>query len=518
MSFYNPTKNPFPFYALEGEVWTNFKPLWFTNNCKFQYQKHPVFPGKRYFQLRVSDNLLAQADVTAANLRRVSDNTIVAADIARTLFVLQKPVRKYVVLEIDIPDGYVEESFYVSVETNYGFYYSEPFCVKNPNDSLGIVWSNSKGRVGDLIYPSGFQNFINVEAEIIPLEPIIEEETLENGFGEEVPTSQILKQGFTFSFMAPNYLAMALSALRLHDKIQIINRQKYDYDEDFDDDIKDVQVKVTNEEDGCFSLVSISFIEETIISTSCNDELLAANSPPQADIVWADTETTEERVCNNQDADPNLCKHTLLITEFTFDPDDNLDTLEWQRSSFGGLTWTSLGMAGGVGDTQLVSETAEGLYYYRLKAVDTQGAVGYSNQLKYRIFTNAAFSEVYQTDQLECPDNGYAKIYNIVGEIAQNIKMRTTVLSTYGHGFVAKIYDRVTGNVVISWAGGSAGTVREDIFTLDGAGVGRYRVELCLNACLNTEYTQASIELRLYTDGNAQLGDSKFTVNAFRSC
>lgn len=518
MSFYNATKNPFPFYPLEGEVWTNKKPLWFSNSCKFQYQKYPIFPGRRYFQLRVSDNLQAQADVNEVNLRKVSDNTIVAAEITRTLFVLQKPSRKYVVLEVEIPTDYVDASFYISVETNYGFYYSEPFCVKEPNDSVGIVWSNSKGRIGDLLYPANFRHFINVEAEIIPLEPIIEEETIENGFGEEKPTSQILKQGFTFSFIAPNYLAQALSALRLHDQIQIINRQRYDFDEDFDEDITDVQVKVTNEEDGCFSLVNISYVEETIISTACSDEILAANSPPQADIVWADTQTTEERVCNNQNGDPNACSQTLLVTEMTFDPDDNLDTLEWQRSAFGGLTWSNLGMASGVGDTLLVPETNEGTFYYRLKAVDTFGAIGYSNKLIHKVFTNVAFAEVYQTNDIECGDYGYAKVFDIVGDVSQNVKIKTQVLSTYGHGFTLTIYDRLTGNSVLSWSGGAAGTSREDIFTLDGAGAGRYRVELCLRACLNIEYTQASVELRLFKDDNANLGDSKFTVNAFRSC
>lgn len=514
MSYYNPTKNPIPFYPLEGEVWTNFKPLWFKNNSTYSYQKNILFPGKRYFQLRVSDNLMAQADVTAINLRKVADNSIVPGiSIARTLYVHQKLNRKYVVISMELASGLVDADYYVSVETNYGNYYSEIFCIKNnTNKTIGIKWASSKGRVGDLIYPADFENYINIEAQIVPGEPQIEEETKENGFGEEFPTLQILTQGFSFSFMAPNYLAQALSALQLHDKFQIMNRPKGDYEEAFDDKIKNVRTKVTPEEDGLFSFVEISYVEETIIATACEDDILAANNPPKADIVWNDTLTTEDRVCNAQDD----CQQTLKYTEFTYDPDDNLDYLEWEKSSNQGTSWESAGLA--VTDTKAISEADEGIFWYRLKAVDTYGAVGYSNILKYEVYDYASFASRSSTDELDCELLGDAKIFDVVGDISQNAKINFKVMSTYGQGFYLRLYDRITGDVLLNWSGGPAGTETDLIVSLDGAGIGKYRVVLCLNSCNGDQYVQAAVQLTLYKDDNVTLGNSTLTVSKFYSC
>ncbi|AVR43782.1 hypothetical protein C7S20_00010 [Christiangramia fulva] len=513
MSFYNTTKNPFPFYPLEGTVWTNTKPLWFRNNCKFQYQKHIIFHGKRYFQLRVSDNLQMQGDITSVVLRRVSDNVVMAADNSHTLYVDNKLNRKYVVIEMDIPSGYIDADYYVAVETDYGYYYSEPFCVKNPDtDLIGITWASSKGKVGDMVYPENFRHFVNIEANILPGEYQIEEDTSENGFGEEIPDLQVLRQPYTFSFMAPNFLAQAFSALRLHDKIQILNRPKGDYDEAFDENIKNVQVTITSEEDGCFSLVEVSYQEETIITTACEDEILPANNPPQADIVWNDTQTTEDRVCNVQET----CQQTVLITEFTYDPDDNMDHTEWERSSDYGATWVSLGNS--VGDTKIFNEPTEGHYWYRLKAIDTYGAIGYSNILKYEVYDYASFSNLATSAIRTCELLGDAKDFDIVGDVSQNAKIQFKVLSTYGRGFYLKLYNRDDDSLLLTWFGGPAGTTTDKIVTLDGAGLGRYRVEMCLNSCNGDIYIQSTVELRLYKDDNTTLGDSHFNLVKFYQC
>lgn len=511
MSYYNETKNPIPFYPLEGDVWTNYKPLWSVNECKYQYQKYPLFPGKRYFQLRVSDNMTSQTANLQVKLRNAADNAVVNIAITRTLFVHQSLKRSFVTIEIDIPSGFIDEKYYLGVETDYGNFYSEPFCVVNPNDHIGIVWSSSKGRVGDLIYPSGFRNYINVDAEVIPLEPEIEEETIENGFGEETPTLQILRQGYRFSFMAPNHLAQALSALRLHDRIQIINRKKYDYDEDFDEDIKDVQCKVTPEEDGCFSFVEISFVEETVLSTSCIDEIIPANNPPQADIVWDSTKTTEDRQC----IPGTSCQTTIFITEYTFDPDDNLDYLEWERSENNGITWQSLGNASG--DTYTLQENDEGEFWYRLKAVDTYNAIGYSNILKYLVNNSPSFTNVVTSSNSN--DNLYIiKRFEIVGNLSQTVKMNLKVLNTYGRGFTLKIYNRDNNNELFSWTGGPSGTETDIFLNLDGAGIGRFVANLLLNPCNGTDRVSADIEFTMYQNDNVDISQSKMNVSKSVSC
>ena len=512
MSFYNATKNPFPFYKLEGEVWTNKKPLWFSNNCNYQFQKYPIFPGKIYFQLRVSDNISNQTDTMNINLRKVSDNTTVAAVINKTLYAHQKLNKKFVIIAIDIPSNYVNDQFYISVETDYGFYYSETFCVKTPNNYIGIVWSSSTGRVGDLIYPLGYRNSINIDAEVIPLEPQIEVETVENGFGEEEATLQILKQGYRLSFMAPNFLAQAFSALPMHDQIQIVNRKKYDYDQDFDDEIKDVQAKITPEEDGCFSLVEISFVEETIIVTACVDEIIPANNPPQADIVWGDTQTTENRVCNSNGA----CSTSLLATEFTYDVDNNLDYLEWEKSENAGDTWVKIG-DGTVGIPFNVSEDVEKNYWYRLKAVDTYNAVGYSNILQFNVDNSPSFANVVYSAQSN--DFLYSiKLFDIVGEPSQTVKLNLNVITTYGRGFTLKVFDRLTSAELFTLNSGPAGTQVNKFLTLDGAGVGKYSANLLLQPCNGEAYQNTDIGFTLFKNDNITLGNSKMNIEKYINC
>ena len=512
MSYYNATKNPFPFYPLEGEVWTNKKPLWFQNNCYFNFQKYPVFPGKRYFQLKVSNNIQNQTDRIDINLRRVSDNVIVPATISKTLFALANFNKKLVTMAIDIPTDYVDGKFYISVATDFGSFYSEPFCIQNPDDSVGIIWSSSKGLVGDLVYPADFRHYVNLEAEIIPSEPTIEEETLENGFGEEEATLQILKQGFRFSFEAPNFLAQALSALRLHDQIQILNRKAFDYDEDLNDSVKDIQVKLTPEEDGCFSFVEITYVEETIIKTGCIDDIQPLNNPPIADIVWNDTRTTEDRVCNSD----NTCNTAILATDDTYDPDGNLDYIEWEKSADDGMTWESLGN-GTTGQAFNISEDDEGLFWYRLKAVDTYNAIGYSNILKFNVDNSPAFDNVRYT----VVDSNFlytAKEFNIIGQPSQNVKLRLKVLNTYGRGFTLTFFDTLTNAQLFTWSNVPAGTILEKILTLDGAGVGRYAANLSLQPCNGEAYQKTEIEFILYKNDNVNLGSSSTTIEKYFSC
>ncbi len=275
MSFYNKDKNPFPFYKLEGTVWTNTKPFWFVNNCKQNCcYDHILFPGAHTFQFPLSDSITNPNEVTEVDLRFVSDNTILVADLDRTILV-DSNGKKFLIISIDFAPGIAGNKYYISVVTGFGRYYSEIICLKvQSSDMIHIEWSLEKGKVGNLIYNGNVSNIVNIDAIIIPNQPEIEEQTEEDGYGNEVATLQVLKQSFNFSFMAPNFVAQALSAIPLHDRYNIVNKSIGEINEGYDENIKTIILKVTPENDGCFSLVDFNFTKETIIKTACEDDII----------------------------------------------------------------------------------------------------------------------------------------------------------------------------------------------------------------------------------------------------
>lgn len=99
MSYYNPTKNPFPFYPLEGEVWTNYKPLWFKNNCRSCCYDHILFPGLHFFQLKISNAITNTSEINNIDIRTVADNTVMASDIQGDIYI-DTSGDKYLVIKV----------------------------------------------------------------------------------------------------------------------------------------------------------------------------------------------------------------------------------------------------------------------------------------------------------------------------------------------------------------------------------------------------------------------------------
>lgn len=509
MSFYNPSKNPFPFYQLEGNVWTNFKPLWHKNNCANYL--HTLTPGLRYFQLHISPSIISQNEITAVNLRRVSDNSIVPASIGRTIYV--EGENKILVINAEITVDMIVDQYYISVSTAYGNFYSETFCVKPANKDLVLLeWRSSTVKVGKMIYPLDVKQSINLNAKIVLLEPEIEEETEENGFGEETATLQVLTQPYFLSCVVPNYLGEALSALKLHDQFIVNNRLVNDNQIEFDEFTKVNNVKVTPETNGCDSYVEITYTKETVIKTTCEGQIIALNNAPFADIVWQNTETTEDRECNVDD----VCTQMMMSTDLTMDIDGDDIMLDWERSTDNGLSWISIGG----GETKQVTETEANNYSYRLKATDTHGLSGYSNILKYSVFSlqeNAIITLHYPVPS-DCHTRGTAYPFDITGLPNQSVRFQIEVLLNHGHGFLTTIYERENMNVVYTGVGGVAGSVRTGDLELDELGNGEFLIDLCLRPCLRTGTDMGQIEFRLFDNSGTNLTDQQFKVYRSANC
>lgn len=264
------SNNPLPFYTLEGDIWTNYKPLWHHNNqhclntCCYS---HVFYTGIHWFQHKVS---ATTSNIESVKLRKVSDNSEVAATIDANLYSFGSD--RFVVISLDIDSGLIGSNYYLAIETAQEKFYSEVFCVNDQlNDRVAVVWS-SDCRVGDIVYNSSIKNLVNLDAIVVPSPPEIETEVVENGEGDETPTFQKLKQKYTFSCVVPNFLARALSALSLHNKYNIIDRFGGEtYSGAFDTDIKEVAVENTPEEDGCNTFVQITYVKETVVKTGCCD-------------------------------------------------------------------------------------------------------------------------------------------------------------------------------------------------------------------------------------------------------
>lgn len=517
MSFYNKDKNPFPFYKLDGEVWSNTKPLWFRNNCKGCCYVHRVSSGTAYFQLQISSEVSGLASINV-NVRKVLDNTVYSGIIITKTVLSDQDGSKYLSISAELGPSLVGDEFYISVETEFQKYYSEPFCVSQiKSNNIGIEWSSTSGKVGNLVYFNGFKNYINVDAVIVPLESNIEEETEEDGFGNETPTLQVLKQNYQLSFVVPNFIAQALSALPLHDKVSFINRALGESSTELVEGNKSISVKAVPELDNCFSYVEITYTDETIIKTACASEVYPLNTPPIADIAWNDTGTTENRTCDFNTS----CSQVLKSTEFTIDPDGNLDTLEWERSDDAGATWTSLGF----GTTKTITETVIGKYSYRMKATDTYGLFSYSNILRYKLFNG----NVGQTPVLELVSSGLSplcsgggegasNLFNITASASQVVRSIVKVTDYFGSGFVLQIKERISGNVLLTWNGGGIGSSTNLNFSLDANGEGKYVVELCMNPCLGTIYTKAAVLITLLDTDNITETDQTLLTEKNISC
>lgn len=266
----NTSKNPLPFYPLQGTVWTNTKTLWQSNSAycnNYKYQ-NKYYPGVHYFQVKI----LNSESPTSIAIRKVSDDSVVAGLTINTNLFADNDGQIHVIIDVDLLSALIGDSYYVALQTNGQYYYSEIFCVaNNQNDRIQIIYASSC-RVGDLIYPNNFKNVINLDARLIPGEPSVEEETIEDGFGNEKPTYQKLTQSYTFSVLVPNYLAEALSALKLHNQFNVIDFFNNESGSDFDETIIAVEVQTTGEEDNCFSIAQVTFTKETIVKTACCDD------------------------------------------------------------------------------------------------------------------------------------------------------------------------------------------------------------------------------------------------------
>lgn len=376
MAFYNPTKNPFPFYKLEGEIWTNTKPLWFRNECKQNCcYKHKLTTGLNYFQLMIAPTISSLGDIASVDLRKVSDDQPLDFSIDFGLY-SDTSSNRFLSIVLNAGNELLGDEYYISVETNEVFYYSEPFCISQiPKDTVTIEWSG-KNKVGQMIYPPNFKHSVNVEAVISISESELEQEVESDGFGNETPTLQVLKQKMFVSFSVPNFIAQSLTAIPLHSKVNFINRYLGETPTELEKNNLNITVIATPESDNCFSFVEIVYNQNTTIKSGCDDEIrdlsIVEDGPG---IVWSDDETMDDRSCNNIP-----CVADFKVTNHIESEDP---TYIYQRRINGG-SWTIILYQNGL-ENVTYSELEPAIVEYRAFFYQPGAPFIYTNTLKYTV-------------------------------------------------------------------------------------------------------------------------------------
>jgi hypothetical protein len=195
--------------------------------------------------------------------------------------------------------------------------------------------------------------------------------------------------------------------------------------------------------------------------------------------------------------------------------------MEWERSE-DLIIWASLGLF--TVDTKTITETNMGNYFYRLKAVDLLGLIGYSNVLNYVLMdatVNAILDDVETiSDPCISPSiGGAAKTFKIYGTPAQVVKVRVSVSTNSGSGFYVKIFEDSPEVLIQGWDAGPSGTYDDINLTLDGSGERVFRIQLCISTCIpGYTFSNAAINLQLFNNDNVTLNIQGFSLKRIIGC
>lgn len=236
------------------------------------------------------------------------------------------------------------------------------------------------------------------------------------------------------------------------------------------------------------------------------------NLPPEASIYWDDTHTTENRSC----VLPTVCSQLMKVQSVS-DPEGNLELYVWQKSTNNGMNWVNTSQA----NVNLISFEAltQGEYWFRVKAVDTDGLEGFSNILKYTVTTKSGGSPmITNVTRLPnaCSDAGETFQITIEGQIDQEVNFNVLAIACEGHGATLKVFDNTT--LIYTKTLITDGSTGDGSLNLGPTGVKQFIVQLCLRPCLNSNYSNCSVNFTLYNNDGVTLSDQVLFLAAYMDC
>lgn len=151
------------------------------------------------------------------------------------------------------------------------YYVSEWFYV--PSDSFGVGEQSNYFKIEfwqdkdvlPLIYRDNWRQVMYLKTFIHAAVPEVEEETKKDGLNNEIPVFQKMTLKYKFLDVVPDFLKIAIVSLQIQDNVQIVS------DNQRSGIISRVSVNVENDENIGMSVVDVTFEDEILTKTSCNN-------------------------------------------------------------------------------------------------------------------------------------------------------------------------------------------------------------------------------------------------------
>ena len=184
----------------------------------------------------------------------------------------EKPLRfKYGNRDEDLN---LETGFYFSrfVFDDGSYYVSEWFYV--PSDSFRVGEQSNYFKIDfwqdndvlPLIYRDNWKQTLYLKTFIHAAVPEVEEKTKKDGFNNEIPVFQKMTLKYKFLDIVPDFLKIAIVSLQIQDNVQIVS------DNQRSGIISRVSVNAENDENIGMSVVDVTFEDEILTKTSCNND------------------------------------------------------------------------------------------------------------------------------------------------------------------------------------------------------------------------------------------------------
>lgn len=161
--------------------------------------------------------------------------------------------------------------FYTILEIAGQKYFSETFlmCKEIKTDFFSdrfvkIVFSDETD-VFPLRYRNDFKQVLYLDTFIHQSEPEIEEETEEDGFGNQITVFQKMIIRQRIAVVVPDFLKIAILTLQMHDNVEIFEKNKRS------GKIDRIKVSSAIEDFGALSSLDLLFESDVLLKTNCND-------------------------------------------------------------------------------------------------------------------------------------------------------------------------------------------------------------------------------------------------------
>jgi len=141
----------------------------------------------------------------------------------------------------------------------------------NTHDLIDKVAGDISGRV---LYQNGYSNSVYLDVDVKePKYPILEDGK-DNGDKEFIPTFLKWEKRYVFTDYLPEFLVDALTLIPIHNSIWItLKNGESNKVKDVITDVDWEDIGETEKSSGCFAKVTFSFAVDSIILTTCGDDM-----------------------------------------------------------------------------------------------------------------------------------------------------------------------------------------------------------------------------------------------------